>query len=318
MIVVTGGAGFIGSRLVKALNARGHKNILVVDDLSQGAKFSNLVDCHIADYCDKQDFLQQIKQSANFAEPIEVIFHQGACSDTMEWDGVFMMQNNYEYSKALLHYCVAHALPLIYASSAAVYGCTDNFSEQAAQLRPLNLYGYSKLLFDHYVQGLLDSADSQIVGLRYFNVYGPGEDHKGKMMSVVRHFINQLHAENKITIFSDIPNCAPGAQQRDFIFIDDVVKLNLWLWDNPQVSGIYNAGTGVATDFQQIAQSLIELHGSGEICYQPIAQHLREHYQIFTQANLQHATRSGLPTASTNIQQGITNYFQACMKSACK
>ncbi|MEE8365329.1 MAG: ADP-glyceromanno-heptose 6-epimerase, partial [Gammaproteobacteria bacterium] len=235
MIVVTGAAGFIGSNLVRALNERGRDDVLAVDDLSDGKKIFNLADCEISDYLDKDRFIEAIA-AGDFDAKIEAIFHQGACSTTTEWDGYFMMENNYEYSKKLLHFCLAHKIPYIYASSASVYGGSSEFAEKRELEKPLNVYAYSKFLFDQYVRRLGDTA-SQVTGLRYFNVYGPREQHKGDMASVAYHFNNQIRESGSCRLFAGCGGYQDGAQERDFIYVADVVKVNLWLWDNPQISG---------------------------------------------------------------------------------
>ena len=215
MIIVTGGAGFIGSNLVMALNSKGKKDILLVDDLTDGVKFRNLVDCQVMDYLDKDDFLQFVKQEKNFGEKIEAIFHQGACSTTTEWDGRYMMENNYTYSKELLHYCLNLKIPFIYASSAAVYGTGENFKEVKKNESPVNVYGYSKYLFDEYVRRTVLNSEnkmpeSQVVGLRYFNVYGPREQHKGSMASVAWHLNQQIQANGKVKLFEGSGGYATG------------------------------------------------------------------------------------------------------------
>ncbi|MGH8400782.1 MAG: ADP-glyceromanno-heptose 6-epimerase, partial [Gammaproteobacteria bacterium] len=244
MIIVTGGAGFIGSNLVHALNQRGHADIIVVDDLKDGTKFRNLVDCEIADYRDKDQFLQQVMTGAALG-PVEAIFHQGACSDTTEWNGQYMMANNYEYSKVLLEYCQARNIPFIYASSAAVYGGGSVFKEERQYEAPLNMYGYSKFLFDQHVRRRMKTGlKSQIVGFRYFNVYGPREQHKGKMASTAFHFNNELLADGRCKLFGGSGGYADGEQRRDFIHVDDVCAVNLWAWEHSKISGIFNLGTG--------------------------------------------------------------------------
>ena len=233
MIIVTGGAGFIGSNLVKGLNDMGRRDILVVDDLKDGTKFRNIADCDIADYMDKDDFLAQLESGAGFAEPIDVIFHNGACSATTEWDGHYMMKINYDYSKVLLHYCLEHGIQYLYASSASVYGAGPVFKESAEYEQPLNVYGYSKFQFDQYVRNLLPRASSQVAGFRYFNVYGPREQHKGSMASVAFHLNNQLKETGKVRLFKGCDGYGDGEQRRDFIYVGDVVAVNLWFWQHP-------------------------------------------------------------------------------------
>ena len=243
MIVVTGGAGFIGSNLVHGLNARGRRDVLVVDNLKNGVKFKNLVDCDIADYLDKTTFIERVKQGDYSATSFEAVFHQGACSTTTEWDGRYMMANNYEYSKTLLHFCLEHTIPLIYASSAAVYGGGSVFKEDRSCEAPLNVYGYSKLQFDQYLRERLPAIESQVVGLRYFNVYGPREAHKGSMASVAYHLNNQRKESAKVRLFEGCDGFSDGEQRRDFVYVGDVVDVNLWFLDHPSVSGIFNVGT---------------------------------------------------------------------------
>jgi ADP-L-glycero-D-manno-heptose 6-epimerase len=232
MIIVTGGAGFIGSNLVLGLNARGYDDILVVDHLKTGIKYRNLVDGRIADYLDRSTFLEHLLQGAFRAEAIEAVFHQGACSTTTEWDGRYMMDNNYEYSKALFHYCQSHKIPFIYASSAAVYGDDLTFKEELAYEGPLNVYGYSKFQFDQYLRRQA-GLTAQVVGLRYFNVYGPREAHKGSMASVAFHLNNQIKVSDELKLFEGCDGYENGEQRRDFIYVGDVVDVNLWFLDNP-------------------------------------------------------------------------------------
>ena len=229
MIVVTGGAGFIGSNLVSALNQRGISDILVVDDLSDGRKYRNIVDCNIRDYRDKDDFLNEIINGKINPKDIQAVFHQGACSSTTEWDGRMMMRNNYEYTKTLMHFCLQNRIQFIHASSAAVYGANQRFTEDPSNESPLNVYGYSKCQFDRYRRRVLPADHSQVVGLRYFNVYGPREQHKGSMASVAFHFNNQLKETGKVKLFAGTDGYGDGEQRRDFVFVDDVVAVNLWL-----------------------------------------------------------------------------------------
>ena len=303
MIVVTGGAGFIGSNIVKGLNDLGHKDILVVDDLTDGTKFSNLADLDIADYMDKDEFIAEIISGENL--DIEVIFHQGACSSTTEWDGKFMMENNYNYSKDLLHYCLDFDIPFLYASSAATYGGrSDNFIEERYYEKPLNVYGYSKFLFDQYVREILPQANSQICGFRYFNVYGPRENHKGSMASVAFHLNEQINKGEKPKLFTGSDNF-----RRDFIYVGDVVEVNLWFWKN-NVSGIFNCGTGRAESFQSVADAVLNYHQKGEIDYIPFPEHLKGRYQSFTQADLTKFRKTGCPIEFKTVAQGTTEYMK--------
>lgn len=303
MIVVTGGAGFIGSNIVKGLNDLGRKDILVVDDLTDGTKFANLADLDIADYMDKDEFISAIVSGENL--DIEVIFHQGACSSTTEWDGKFMMENNYNYSKDLLHYCLDFDIPFLYASSAATYGGrSDNFIEDRIYEKPLNVYGYSKFLFDQYVREILPNANSQICGFRYFNVYGPRENHKVSMASVAYHLNEQITKGEKPKLFAGSDNF-----RRDFIYVGDVVEVNLWFWKN-KVSGIFNCGTGRAESFQSVADAVLDYHKKGEIDYIPFPEHLKGRYQSFTQADLTKFRKTGCPIEFKTVSQGTNEYMQ--------
>lgn len=310
MIVVTGAAGFIGSNIIRGLNKIGITDILAVDDLTEGKKYRNLAVVQYRDYMDYQDFLSKIDQDDDFESEIKAIFHQGACSDTMEWNGQYMMKNNYAYSKSLLHYCLKESIPFIYASSAAVYGAKNNFDDQDKAQLPLNVYGYSKWKFDEYVQPYLKNAKSQIVGFRYFNVYGPHENHKGKMASVAFHLMNQLENNGVVKLFSSYGGYGDGAHERDFVFIDDVVKLNLWFYQNPTKKGIFNCGTGEARCFNAIAKKLIALKGSGTVEYIPFPDSLKGAYQCFTQADLNALRACGFADAFTTLEAGLEKYFE--------
>jgi ADP-L-glycero-D-manno-heptose 6-epimerase len=309
VIIVTGGAGFIGSNLVKALNQIGREDLIVVDDLSDGSKFRNIVDCTIADYLDKDEFRQMIESGNNSFGKLDMVFHQGACSDTTEWNGRKMLDNNYSYSKQLLHYCLQDKTPFIYASSAAVYGVGDEFSEQASSEKPINVYAYSKLLFDNYVRRVMKSVDSQIVGLRYFNVYGPGEAHKGKMASVAYHLNNQLLGNTRVKLFDASDGYAAGEQQRDFIYVDDAVAINLWFMQESQHSGIFNAGTGTPRSFNDVAKAVIDWHGCGEIDYIPFPEKLRGCYQSFTKADLTQLSSVGCKYQCLTLEAGMNDYL---------
>lgn len=308
MMVVTGAAGFIGSNIIKGLNQLGIRDILAVDDLTDGKKYRNLAVVQYADYLDYRDFLKMISEN-QVSYPIQTIFHQGACSDTMEWNGAFMMKNNYEYSKILLHYCLAKKIPFIYASSAAVYGAHNDFDDQHWQQLPLNVYGYSKWKFDQYVKPYLKTAESQIVGLRYFNAYGPYENHKGKMASVAFHLINQLKNTGTVKLFSSYGGYGDGEHARDFIFVDDVVRVNLWFYQHPEKRGIFNCGTGAARSFNDVAKTLIALNGSGKLEYIPFPDSLKGSYQCFTQANLQALRAIGFQAGFTTLETGLEKYF---------
>jgi ADP-L-glycero-D-manno-heptose 6-epimerase len=310
MLVVTGGAGFIGSNLVRGLNRRGRSDIVVVDDLRDGRKFTNLVDCEIADYWDRAELTQRI--AAGTLDRPEAIFHQGACAVTTEWDGRYMMENNYRYSVQLLDYCLAHDVPLIYASSAAVYGASTVFNENdRATERPLNVYGYSKLLFDQYVRRRPSGARTQVAGLRYFNVYGPGEAHKGPMASVAFHLNRQVATEGEARLFDGSDGYAAGEQRRDFVYVDDAVNVNLWLFEQRRVSGIFNVGTGVSATFNDVARAIIAWHGKGAIRYIPFPEELKSRYQSFTQADIGALRAAGFTQPFLDIHAGIKRYLDS-------
>lgn len=310
MIVVTGGAGFIGSNLVLALNARGERNVLVVDNLQNGTKFRNLVGCQIADYLDKKTFIDRLQKGEYDTQSIEAIFHQGACSATTEWDGRYMMANNYEYSKILLEYCLKREIRLVYASSAAVYGVGTVFREDPANETPLNVYGYSKYCFDQYVRERLGGISSQVVGLRYFNVYGPREAHKESMASVAFHLNNQLQDSGKVRLFEGTGGYGDGEQRRDFICVDDIADVNLWFYDHPQVSGVFNLGTGRSQPFNDVARAVLEYHGHGELEYIPFPDHLKGAYQSFTEANLDALRGAGCNHSFKTVEEGVGLYME--------
>ncbi len=323
--VVTGACGFIGANLVKALNARGIADIIAVDNLARADKFSNLADCDIADYLDKKEFLDMIEHG-QFDGSLDAILHQGACSDTMETDGRYMMANNYRYSLALLNYCQEQEVPLLYASSAAVYGSGGVFREQRACEAPLNIYGYSKFLFDQVVRRRLGpnmaGADSQIAGFRYFNVYGPREQHKGRMASVAFHHFNQYRSEGKVRLFAGTDGYANGEQKRDFVYVGDVVKVNMAFLENG-VSGIYNLGTGRAQSFNELAAATVNacralegqpalplaaLVAQGIIEYIAFPEALQGKYQSFTQADLAQLRGIGYTGEFAAVAEGVADY----------
>ena len=310
MIIVTGGAGFIGSNIVKALNLRGRSDILVVDNLSNGVKFKNLADCEIQDYLDKEDFIAQVKAGGRFGTKVEAVFHEGACSSTTEWDGRYMLRNNFEYSKVLLNFCLDAKAAFIYASSASVYGAGCVFKEIREHEEPLNVYGYSKFLFDQYVRRALPAAKSQIVGFRYFNVYGPREQHKGSMASVAFHLNSQVLDTGKVRLFEGCDGYGDGEQRRDFIYVDDAVDVNLWFLDHPDQSGIFNVGTGRSQPFNDIARAVVAWHGRGEIEYIPFPDHLRGRYQSFTEADISALRSAGYDRPFKTVEQGVALYME--------
>lgn len=323
-LVVTGAAGFIGSNLVRALNARGETRILAVDDLERGDKFRNLAACEIADYLDKDEFRRRVEEG-DFAGSVDAVFHQGACSDTMESDGRFMMDNNYRYSMALLDFCLEDEVPLIYASSAAVYGASKTFREEREFEAPLNVYGYSKFLFDQAVRKRLPEAGSQVAGFRYFNVYGPNEWHKGRMASVAWHFFSQYTAGGKVRPFVGSGGYGDGEQRRDFVSVEDVSRVNLYFFDHPELSGIFNLGTGKAQSFNDVALATInacrgakgeqavtlaEAQKQGLIDYAPFPDALKGKYQNFTQADVGALRRAGYTAALLTVEEGVGSYVR--------
>ena len=328
--IVTGAAGFIGSNLVKALNARGETNIIAVDNLKNADKFKNLVDCEIADFIDKADFLKKIQQGY-FDGLITAVLHQGACSDTMETDGRYMMENNYQYTLELLNYCQSEDVPFLYASSASVYGGGSVFKESREFESPLNVYAYSKFLFDQIVRRRRAKRRSQVVGLRYFNVYGPREQHKGRMASVAFHFFNQYRATGKVKLFEGCDGYANGGQLRDFVSIEDVVNVNMYFLDHPHQSGIFNLGTGKAQSFNDVAVATInslrvaenktalshaELLAQGLIEYVPFPDALRGKYQSYTQADISALRHVGYGLPFLSVEQGVGKYVEHMLKSA--
>ena len=333
-VVVTGAAGFIGSNIIKGLNARGIDDIIAVDNLTRGDKFRNLADLRIADYMDKDGFYEQFADGG-FGQ-IEAVFHEGACSDTMESDGKYMMANNYSTSTALFQACQRRAARFIYASSAATYGGSDSFVEQPQFERPLNVYGYSKLLFDQrmrrecgadFVRSVIGKT-SQVVGLRYFNVYGPREQHKGRMASVAFHQFHQFRAEGRVRLFGEYGGYGPGQQMRDFVYVDDVVAVNLWFFDHPGVSGIFNLGSGRAQPFNDVALALVNaLRGAdvggaltleqataaGLVEYIAFPEALRGKYQCYTQADLGALRSAGCKHRFSDVATGVTAYVGALL-----
>ena len=322
--VVTGAAGFIGSRLVAALNRAGITAILAVDNLQSADKFRNLAGSEIEDYLDKRDFLERVAAN-QFDEGVEAVLHQGACSDTMHADGRYMMDNNYRYSRVLLDWCQDEEVPFLYASSAAVYGAGRRFSEDRTNEALLNVYAYSKYLFDEVVRRRLPARTSQIVGLRYFNVYGPNEAHKGRMASVAQHAYQQFLADGRVRLFVGSDGFADGEQRRDFVHVDDVANVNLHFLEHPEISGVYNCGTGRAQSFNDVACAVIntvretrgearlaaaELVARGLIEYIPFPPQLAGKYQSFTEADLGQLRAAGYPGEFMPVERGVEAYVR--------
>jgi ADP-L-glycero-D-manno-heptose 6-epimerase len=327
-IIVTGAAGFVGANNVKALNRRGVTDVVAVDNLARSEKFRNLTDCEIADYLDKADFRELVRRRV-LPKP-EVVFHQGACSDTMETDGRYMLDNNFRYSLELLRWCQEIGVPYIYASSGSVYGLGPVFSEDRANEKPLNVYGYSKFLFDQVVRRELGQVKAPVIGLRYFNVYGPRETHKGRMASVAFHHFNQFRAEGRVKLFEGSHGYENGEQRRDFVHVEDVIAVNLHFWNRP-VSGIYNVGTGRAQAFNDVALTVVnalrehEGHAplaltqaakDGLIDYVTFPEALRGKYQAYTQADLTRLHAAGCDVAFRTVEHGTASYVRWLLKDA--
>jgi ADP-L-glycero-D-manno-heptose 6-epimerase len=321
-VIVTGAAGFIGSKLVEGLNRRGITDVVAVDNLQHSERFRNLASLEIADYVDQAAFIAGLER---YEGEVEAVFHQGACSDTLESDGRYMMENNFEYSKRLLAWCQEEEVPFIYASSASVYGAGPEFREERGCEKPLNVYGYSKFLFDQYVRRHLKNKTAQIVGLRYFNVYGPNEAHKGRMASVAYHAWRQLHAEGKVKLFVGSDGYRDGEQRRDFVYVDDVVAVNLWFLERRDVSGVFNCGTGRAQTFNRLAAAVVNaVHGTQSMLQDLVAKHLIEYvpfppalvgkYQSFTEADLARLRAAGYTSEFKTVEQGVAAYVAELQK----
>ncbi|WP_085315607.1 ADP-glyceromanno-heptose 6-epimerase [Derxia lacustris] len=328
-LIITGAAGFIGSNLVRHYNARGVTDIIVVDDLTAGDKFLNLRDCQIADYFDYRDFLPRL-EAGQFPR-IEGVLHQGACSDTMNHDGHFMLEVNYRYSRRLFEWCQAKRVPLVYASSAATYGPATVFVEAPENEKPLNVYGYSKLLFDQIVRRAAGSLTAPVVGLRYFNVYGPREQHKGRMASVAFHNFNQFRAEGHVRLFEGSHGYPDGGQERDFVYVDDVCAVNSFFLDRAterQLHAIVNCGSGRAQPFNDVASSVVnalrdsegkpalslpELVAGGQLRYQPFPEALKGKYQAHTQADLTNLRAAGYEAPFLSVQEGVARYVKTLL-----
>ena len=324
--VVTGAAGFIGSKLVEALNREGITEILAVDNLENADKFSNLVPCEVEDYLDKREFLARL-EAGRFDGEIDAVLHQGACSDTMASDGRYVMENNYRYSRALLDWCQEEEVPLIYASSAAVYGAGKAGFEEARECEaPLNVYGYSKFLFDQLVRRRLQGRSAQIAGFRYFNVYGPNEAHKGRMASVAFHAYHQFRDQGRVKLFVGSGGYADGEQRRDFIHVDDAVAVNLHFLEHRELSGVWNCGTGRAQSFNELAAAVIntvrgtnaapaDLASQKLIEYVPFPPRLAARYQSFTEADASRLRAAGYAGEFMDVQQGVATYVRELMQT---
>jgi len=310
VISVTGGAGFIGSQLVRALNARGREDLLVADDFEDGRKLANLAGRQVHDVVDRHWLLERLVAGADLGAPVDAFFHQGARADTRDWNGTRMLRDNFAYSKAVLGYCGERGIPLVYASSAAVYGSGRDFGEEPRNEHPLNPYAWSKLLFDQVVRRQLPRLRSQVVGLRYFNVYGPGEAHKDDMASVAYKLYLQLQKGDRIELFEGSHDFGPGEQRRDFVHVSDCVAVNLWFLDHPQQSGIFNVGSGRAQTFNDVAHAVLRHFGRGELAYVPFPPGLRDSYQSYTQADIRALRKAGYESPFLDVEEGVSRYLR--------
>jgi ADP-L-glycero-D-manno-heptose 6-epimerase len=308
MIVLTGGAGFVGSNILGALNARGVSDVLVVDRI--GENFRNLCDLRFSDFMQPAEFARAIERKALPAR-IEAIFHQGACTDTTCNDGRYMIENNFTFSKLILHFALSSKVPLVYASSAAVYGSSSAFTPSRENERPLNLYGLSKLAFDNHVRAIAAKPESTVAGLRYFNVYGPRESHKRKMASMVYQLYRQLKQTGRARLFQGTDGYGDGDQRRDFVFVGDAVRVNLALAEGPVRSVIFNVGTGQSRSFNDVATTIIARLGRGEIEYIPFPKNLAGKYQSFTQADVSALRKAGYADPFSTLENGIAQSIDA-------
>ncbi len=310
--IVTGGAGFIGSNLVRELNARGEKDILVVDSLGAGEKWKNLVGLVYEDYIDKADLFDYLDGIS--PEQIKVVYHLGACSSTTEIDAHYLAENNYRYTRTLCELCLAAGVRFIYASSAATYGDgTLGYSDadsSTSAYQPLNMYGYSKQMFDLWAlgSGLLE----QIAGLKYFNVYGPGEVHKGDMRSVVHKSFDQICQSGRVQLFkSHRPDYRDGEQVRDFLYVKDAVDMTLWLGENPTVNGLFNCGTGTPRTWVDLVTAVFTAMGkTPDIEFVEMPEHLQGKYQYYTCADMDKIRSRGYPAGFYTLEQGIDDYVR--------
>lgn len=310
MIVVTGGAGFVGSNIVGRLGADGH-DVTVVDDLADPRKLPNVLHAPITDVVDLDDFLVLLREDSALLRDVTAVVHQGACSSTTESDVRLVMRRNHEYSREVVRWCLRAGVPLVYASSAAVYGASTAFSEDDANERPANLYGWSKLLTDRFVRRALPTATSQVVGLRYFNVYGPGEAHKDEMASIVAQLHRELLSDGTATIFGASHGLAAGQQRRDFVSVHDVVDVVAWFLDHPDRSGVFNVGTGECPTFAEVAELVVASHGSGRVVHRPFPPELVDRYQPYTRADLTRLRGAGYLEAFTPVTDGVPAYVRA-------
>jgi ADP-L-glycero-D-manno-heptose 6-epimerase len=313
MIVVTGGAGFIGSALIAALNGRGISDILVVDRLGADGRWKNLRNLSFADYVEKDDFLEMV-----FADKapsgIEAVLHMGACTDTTETDASYLIKNNYEYTKLLAQWATDADVRFIYASSAATYGDgSAGFSddeEKIENLRPLNMYGYSKQLFDLWARrtGLL----KKIVGLKYFNVFGPNEYHKSDMRSFVLKAFEQINATGKVRLFKSYkPEYKDGEQRRDFLYVKDAVDMTLFFLDNPKLSGLFNIGAGKARTWNDLVKAVFAaMDKKPNLGYIEMPDSIRNQYQYFTRADITKLKQAGYKKEITSLEDAIRDYVQ--------
>ncbi|KAJ5793950.1 NAD-dependent epimerase/dehydratase [Penicillium paradoxum] len=311
MIIVTGGAGFVGSNIVKELNNRGFTNVVVVDDMTDGSKFRNLVDCKVADYIDATTFREAIR-SKSFHHRPRAIFHYGAITSTTETNGKKMIDANFTYSKELFNWCKEQSVRFIYGSSAAVYGTGKVFTEGDSHEAPVNLFGYSKMLFDQYVVKNIDARSPQVAGLRLFNVYGPGEQYNDARPSAVYQFYEKRKAFKAIELFGEYAGVEAGKQMRDFVHVQDVARLNCWFLDHPEISGIYNVGTGAASSFLDVATEVASHFGNpeGYIKFVPFPAELKGRYQSYTCADISKLRRAGSGLRFRDIHEGIRDYLE--------
>ena len=311
MIVITGGSGFIGSNLVYTLNKNNFHEILIVEELdTYKEKFSNIKDLKYIDCVDKKYFLKDIKNSnKSFIKNIDYIFHLGACTKTTEQDRDYILSTNFDYSKNILEFCANSNVNLTYASSASVYGSGKEFHEDPKNESFLNHYAESKLMFDQYYRENQTNIKSQVVGLRYFNVFGPREHHKEVMSSVIYHFYQQMLDEKKIKLFKGSHGYNDGEQRRDFIFVEDTIQVKLWFMNNPHISGIYNVGTGTSRTFNDVASAVLLYFGTGEIEYINFPSNLENQYQAFTEADITNLRSVGYQKEFTKLEKGILEYL---------